>query len=243
MSEIKIGVNIDHVATLRQQRFTEYPDPLTTAILLEQVGVDSITIHLREDRRHIQDEDAKQLKKLLRVPLNFEMAATQEMIEFAKDLAPKYCCIVPEKREELTTEGGLSLKDPSNLLIDGIQALSKSSRVSLFIDPDRNAIETAKQIGADAIELNTGKYADAINQDMIEQELDKIKKSASYARDLGLSVHAGHGLNYINVNRIASIHAIEELNIGHAIVARAIYDGLGRAFLRMKEICYEARND
>jgi pyridoxine 5-phosphate synthase len=243
MSEIKIGVNIDHVATLRQQRFTEYPDPLTTAILLEQVGVDSITIHLREDRRHIQDEDAKQLKKLLRVPLNFEMAATQEMIEFAKDLAPKYCCIVPEKREELTTEGGLSLKDPSNLLIDGIQALSKSSRVSLFIDPDRNAIETAKQIGADAIELNTGKYADAINQDTIDQELDKIKESASYARDLGLSVHAGHGLNYINVNRIASIHAIEELNIGHAIVARAIYDGLGRAFLSMKEICYEARND
>jgi len=243
MSEIKIGVNIDHVATLRQQRFTEYPDPLTTAILLEQVGVDSITIHLREDRRHIQDEDAKQLKKLLRVPLNFEMAATQEMIEFAKDLAPKYCCIVPEKRKELTTEGGLSLKDPSNLLIDGIQALSKSSRVSLFIDPDRNAIETAKQIGADAIELNTGKYADAINQDTIDQELDKIKESASYARDLGLSVHAGHGLNYINVNRIASIHAIEELNIGHAIVARAIYDGLGRAFLSMKEICYEARND
>ena len=243
MSEIKIGVNIDHVATLRQQRFTEYPDPLTTAILLEQVGVDSITIHLREDRRHIQDEDAKQLKKLLRVPLNFEMAATQEMIEFAKDLAPKYCCIVPEKREELTTEGGLSLKDPSNLLIDGIHALSKSSRVSLFIDPDRNAIETAKQIGADAIELNTGKYADAINQDTIDQELDKIKESASYARDLGLSVHAGHGLNYINVNRIASIHAIEELNIGHAIVARAIYDGLGRAFLSMKEICYEARND
>jgi len=243
MSEIKIGVNIDHVATLRQQRFTEYPDPLTTAILLEQVGVDSITIHLREDRRHIQDEDAKQLKKLIRVPLNFEMAATQEMIEFAKDLAPKYCCIVPEKRKELTTEGGLSLKDPSNLLIDGIQALSKSSRVSLFIDPDRNAIETAKQIGADAIELNTGKYADAINQDTIDQELDKIKESASYARDLGLSVHAGHGLNYINVNRIASIHAIEELNIGHAIVARAIYDGLGRAFLSMKEICYEARND
>ncbi len=243
MSEIKIGVNIDHVATLRQQRFTEYPDPLTTAILLEQVGVDSITIHLREDRRHIQDEDAKQLKKLLRVPLNFEMAATEEMIEFAKELAPKYCCIVPEKREELTTEGGLSLKDPSNLLIDGINALSKSSRVSLFIDPDRNAIETAKQIGADAIELNTGKYADAINQDTIDQELDKIKESASYARDLGLSVHAGHGLNYINVNRIASIHAIEELNIGHAIVARAIYDGLGRAFLSMKEICYEARND
>ena len=243
MSEIKIGVNIDHVATLRQQRFTEYPDPLTTAILLEQVGVDSITIHLREDRRHIQDEDAKQLKKLLRVPLNFEMAATQEMIEFAKELAPKYCCIVPEKREELTTEGGLSLKDPSNLLIDGINALSKSSRVSLFIDPDRNAIETAKQIGADAIELNTGKYADAINQDTIDQELDKIKESASYARDLGLSVHAGHGLNYINVNRIASIHAIEELNIGHAIVSRAIYDGLGRAFLSMKEICYEARND
>ncbi len=243
MSEIKIGVNIDHVATLRQQRFTEYPDPLTTAILLEQVGVDSITIHLREDRRHIQDEDAKQLKKLLRVPLNFEMAATQEMIEFAKELAPKYCCIVPEKREELTTEGGLSLKDPSNLLIDGINALSKSSRVSLFIDPDRNAIETAKQIGADAIELNTGKYADAIKQDTIDQELDKIKESASYARDLGLSVHAGHGLNYINVNRIASIHAIEELNIGHAIVARAIYDGLGRAFLSMKEICYEARND
>jgi pyridoxine 5-phosphate synthase len=243
MSEIKIGVNIDHVATLRQQRFTEYPDPLTTAILLEQVGVDSITIHLREDRRHIQDEDAKQLKKLLRVPLNFEMAATQEMIEFAKELAPKYCCIVPEKREELTTEGGLSLKDPSNLLIDGIHALSKISRVSLFIDPDRNAIETAKQIGADAIELNTGKYADAINQDTIDQELDKIKESASYARDLGLSVHAGHGLNYINVNRIASIHAIEELNIGHAIVARAIYDGLGRAFLSMKEICYEARND
>jgi len=243
MSEIKIGVNIDHVATLRQQRFTEYPDPLTTAILLEQVGVDSITIHLREDRRHIQDEDAKQLKKLLRVPLNFEMAATQEMIEFAKELAPKYCCIVPEKREELTTEGGLSLKDPSNLLIDGIHALSKSSRVSLFIDPDRNAIETAKQIGADAIELNTGKYADAINQDTIDQELDKIKESASYARDLGLSVHAGHGLNYINVNRIASIHAIEELNIGHAIVARAIYDGLGRAFLSMKAICYEARND
>jgi pyridoxine 5-phosphate synthase len=243
MSEIKIGVNIDHVATLRQQRFTEYPDPLTTAILLEQVGVDSITIHLREDRRHIQDEDAKQLKKLLRVPLNFEMAATQEMIEFAKELAPKYCCIVPEKREELTTEGGLSLKDPSNLLIDGIHALSKSSRVSLFIDPDRNAIETAKQIGADAIELNTGKYADAINQDTIDQELDKIKESASYARDLGLSVHAGHGLNYINVNRIASINAIEELNIGHAIVARAIYDGLGRAFLSMKEICYEARND
>ncbi len=243
MSEIKIGVNIDHVATLRQQRFTEYPDPLTTAILLEQVGVDSITIHLREDRRHIQDEDAKQLKKLLRVPLNFEMAATQEMIEFAKELAPKYCCIVPEKREELTTEGGLSLKDPSNLLIDGIHALSKSSRVSLFIDPDRNAIEMAKQIGADAIELNTGKYADAINQDTIDQELDKIKESASYARDLGLSVHAGHGLNYINVNRIASIHAIEELNIGHAIVARAIYDGLGRAFLSMKEICYEARND
>lgn len=243
MSEIKIGVNIDHVATLRQQRFTEYPDPLTTAILLEQVGVDSITIHLREDRRHIQDEDAKQLKKLLRVPLNFEMAATQEMIEFAKELAPKYCCIVPEKREELTTEGGLSLKDPSNQLIDGIHALSKSSRVSLFIDPDRNAIETAKQIGADAIELNTGKYADAINQDKIDQELDKIKESASYARDLGLSVHAGHGLNYTNVNRIASIHAIEELNIGHAIVARAIYDGLGRAFLSMKEICYEARND
>jgi pyridoxine 5-phosphate synthase len=241
--KLRIGVNIDHIATLRQQRFTEYPDPLTAALLLEQHGVDSITVHLREDRRHIQDQDVNNLKQYLKVPINLEMAATEEMQNIACKVQPAFSCLVPEKREELTTEGGLDLLSEENHLIKIVKTLKQSKiRVSLFIDPDLNQIDKASEIGVNAIELNTGAYCEAISKQERNDQLERVRLAAKQAFKMGISVHAGHGLNYLNVREIAKINYIEELNIGHAIIARSIFDGLGAAYTNMKEICLEARS-
>ncbi len=244
MKELKIGVNIDHIATLRQQRFTDYPDPLTAALLLEQCGVDSITVHLREDRRHIQDKDVLDLKRFLRVPINLEMAATDEMVSIACSIQPAYCCLVPEKREELTTEGGLNLFIDSHNISNIIKELQKSKiRVSLFIDPNVLQVKMAKDIGAEVIEINTGSYSEASSLKDLLSLASQVEVAAKMASELGLSVHAGHGLNYQNVMQIAKIKYIEELNIGHSIISRAVFDGLGRAYIEMKEACLQVRTN
>lgn len=242
--ELKIGVNIDHVATLRQQRFTEYPDPLTAALLLQQYGVDSITVHLREDRRHIQDHDVLGLKRFLEAPINFEMAATDEMLRIACSVLPAYCCLVPEKREELTTEGGLNLTvDPESLTKIVKELKNNAIRTSLFIDPYFIQVKKARDIGAEAIEINTGRYAEAKTLKDRLLLANQIELAAKLANELGMSVHAGHGLNYQNVMQIAKISCIEELNIGHSIIARSVFDGLGSAYVEMKEVCLQARTN
>lgn len=230
---IKLGVNIDHVATLRQARGTCYPDPVTAALLAAQNGADSITLHLREDRRHIQEKDVEQLKQRLNIPMNLEMAATQEMLQFAEKIQPEYCCIVPEKRAELTTEGGLDVAGNFADIQAACKRLhAKNIIVSLFVDPDRQQIHAAKACGATAIELHTGEYAD--NPEQAAQHVLQLTEMASYAHSLGLIVNAGHGLTLENVTPIAQIPEINELNIGHAIIADAIFVGIGAAVRAMK---------
>ena len=232
----KLGVNIDHIANVRQARRTVEPDPVQFAFLAELGGADSITVHLREDRRHIQDRDIFLLKDTIKTKLNLEMAATEEMLEISKKLQPDYVTLVPEKREEVTTEGGLDVKNNQKYLKSYVSSLKKSDiEVSAFIDPVIGQINSSGEIGFDFIELHTGKYADLKGQEQYE-ELQKITESTYYASDLGLIVNAGHGLNYKNVEKIASINNIEELNIGHSIVARALAVGLEKAVHEMKNL-------
>ncbi len=242
MNPIYLGLNIDHVATLRQARGTRYPDPIKAALDAEMAGADSITLHLREDRRHIQDEDVARIISMRQTKVNLEMAATEEMVQIACAYKPEDICLVPEKREELTTEGGLNVASQMEWLTDVCRQLAQAEcRVSLFIDPDERQIEAAKEVGAPVIELHTGTYAELTKPDEIEVELERIRHAAEYATRLGLVVNAGHGLHYHNVQAIAAIKEIEELNIGHAIIAQAIFSGLPEATREMKRIMIEAR--
>jgi pyridoxine 5-phosphate synthase len=238
---IALGVNIDHVATLRQARRGRYPDPLYAALTAEEAGADSITLHLREDRRHIQERDVTMMREALQTRMNLEMAVTDEMIRIAQKVAPQDCCLVPESRQEVTTEGGLDVVEQSARVGDAVQALGASGiRVSLFIDPDPEQIEAAQRVGAPVIELHTGTYADSTGAARA-RELERMRSAARFAARLGLVVNAGHGLNYHNVQPIAAIAEIVELNIGHAIVARSIVDGLAKAVRDMKELMRAAR--
>jgi pyridoxine 5-phosphate synthase len=232
---IKLGINIDHVATLRQARGTKYPSVVEAALRAEQAGADSITLHLREDRRHMQDEDIFAIRPLLQTKMNLELAATDEMIAIASRVKPQDVCIVPERREERTTEGGLNLKESYDHLYRATQNLTEQgSRVSLFIAPDLKDIDLAKKMGAPAIEIHTGSYADAEDEVTKQKEFKRVKAAAEHALSLGLIVNAGHGLHYHNVNLIAAIPGIEELNIGHAIVAHALFVGWDNAIREMK---------
>jgi pyridoxine 5-phosphate synthase len=229
-SDILLGVNIDHVATLRQARGTRYPDPVQAAIEAEASGADSITLHLREDRRHIQERDVSLLYDILQTRMNLEMAVTDEMLVFAERLKPADCCLVPERREELTTEGGLDVAGQLPRIREACARLADAGiRVSLFIDADARQVDAAAAAGAPCIELHTGHYADAVAGELRDAEHKRVLDSVSLAVDAGLRVHAGHGLHYHNVHAIAAIPQIRELNIGHAIIARALFSGLGKA--------------
>jgi pyridoxine 5-phosphate synthase len=238
---IALGVNIDHVATLRQARGTLYPDPVAAALAAEQAGADAITVHLREDRRHIQERDVELLRGLLQTRLNLEMAATDEMVAFAQRLRPHDCCLVPERREELTTEGGLDVRGQQRRLTACCARLRDAGvRVSLFVDPDVAQIEAAAAVGAPVIEIHTGHYADAPDDVRRRDELARVARAVAQGRALGLQVNAGHGLHYHNVQPVAAIVGLSELNIGHAIVARAIFSGIGPAVSEMKRLLREA---
>jgi len=239
---ILLGVNIDHIATLRQARGTRYPDPIQAAIESEQAGADSITLHLREDRRHIQDRDVEMLKEILQTRMNLEMAVTDEMLDIACKLQPADCCLVPERREELTTEGGLEVAGQLDRLRGACARLADAGvRVSLFIDADPLQVEAAKQVGAPCIEIHTGQFADAMTAESKAAEFERIRAAVDQGDAIGLQVNAGHGLHYHNVGAIAALPAIRELNIGHAIVARALFVGLGNAVGEMKRLMLEAR--
>lgn len=240
--DLLLGVNIDHVATLRQARGTRYPDPVHAALQIEQFGADSITLHLREDRRHIQDRDVYALKERMLTRMNLEMAVTEEMLVIACDVKPEDCCLVPEKREELTTEGGLDVIRYEAEITDACQRLAGSGvKASLFIDADRAQIEAAKRTGAPAIEIHTGHFADATTAQGAQVLLSQIQQSARFADELGLQVNAGHGLNRQNLMPVAAIAVIKELNIGHAIVADAVFMGLEASIKAFKAQMYEAR--
>ena len=233
---IKLGVNLDHVATIRQQRYTPYPDMLTAIKISESSGADSITMHLREDRRHIQFEDIKIAKKNINTKLNLEMAATDEMCEIANQVQPDFICIVPEKRQELTTEGGLNVSRNFDKLKTSISNLKKSkAKISLFIEPDIETIDLAKELGVSAVELHTGSYAEA-SSDKKSHFLNEITSAADYAKKMSLVVNAGHGLDYTNVQEIARISSLNELNIGHSIIAESIFLGLSEAIKKMKNL-------
>ncbi|MDH5357135.1 MAG: pyridoxine 5'-phosphate synthase [Gammaproteobacteria bacterium] len=239
---IFLGVNIDHVATLRQARGTRYPDPIQAAIEAEQAGADGITLHLREDRRHIQERDVAMLADILQTKMNLEMAVTDEMLAMAEKYRPADCCLVPERREELTTEGGLDVAGQLDRMKQACQRLAKANvTVSLFIDPDIAQIDAAAACGAPVIELHTGRYADAETTAEAQQERQMIISAVEHAKSLGLQVNAGHGLNYHNVGAIAEIPDIVELNIGHAIVARSVFTGFQTAVREMKQLMQEAR--
>ncbi|MCG3723385.1 pyridoxine 5'-phosphate synthase [Vibrio cincinnatiensis] len=242
MSSILLGVNIDHVATLRNARGTRYPDPVHAAEIAERAGADGITIHLREDRRHIQDRDVRILRETIQTRMNLEMAVTDEMVEIALQTKPEFVCLVPEKREELTTEGGLDVVGQHAKIKAATEKLTAAGiKVSLFIDADKEQIDAAKACGAPFIELHTGHYADATCDDDQQSELKKIAAAAAYADDQGITVNAGHGLTYHNVSAIAAIPEIYELNIGHSIIGRAVFDGLEKAVAEMKAIMQSAR--
>ena len=238
---IQLGVNVDHIATLRQARGTSYPDPMQAADIARKAGADGITVHLREDRRHIQDYDVFNIKQGVPLPLNLEMAATQEMLAIALKVKPAECCLVPEKRAELTTEGGLDVAGQLALLKDYVSALKHNEiKVSLFIDADQQQIEASHEVGADIVELHTGCYADCEDGEL-ENELDRIVKGVGIAHELGMQVNAGHGLHYRNVDAIAAIPEVVCLNIGHAIVARAALTGFHEAVFAMKQLMISAR--
>jgi pyridoxine 5-phosphate synthase len=242
MKDILLGVNVDHIATLRQARGTNYPDPVYAASVAEHAGADGITVHLREDRRHIQDRDIHVLKQTLHTRMNLEMAVTDEMLDIACNVKPVFCCLVPEKRAELTTEGGLDVAGQQEKINVAVARLAESGiQTSLFIDADKTQIDAALRSKATYIEIHTGQYADAENEDEQQVELERLIMGIKYAHSLGLKVNAGHGLNYFNVKPIAAIPEIIELNIGHAIIARAVIDGLDKAIRDMKRLMLEAR--
>lgn len=242
MRELRLGVNIDHVATLRNARGVRYPDPVAAASIAERAGADGITIHLREDRRHITDRDVAMLKQTLNVPMNLEMAVTDEMIDIAVKTQPTFSCLVPEKREELTTEGGLDVAGQVENIANATKRLTDAGiQVSLFIDADRKQIDAAKEAGAPIIELHTGQYAEADTEEEQKKELARLMEAAEYAHSIGLQVNAGHGLHYHNTLDVAQIPKMVELNIGHSIIARAVLDGLDKAVRDMREILDKAR--
>ncbi len=241
-ANLLLGVNVDHIATLRQARGTRYPDPTQAALLAEQAGADSITVHLREDRRHIQDADLPILQALLQTRMNLELAVAPDIIAIACRIRPADCCLVPERRAELTTEGGLDVNRHFDAVADACsQFRAHGIRAGLFIDADERQIEAAARTGAPVIELHTGGYADATTSEQRAAELFRIASAARLAAAAGLEVHAGHGLNYHNVGPIAAIAEIVELNIGHAIVARAVFTGLAAAVADMKQLMRDAR--
>ena len=242
MSELRLGVNIDHVATLRQARGTRYPDPVHAALQVEQAGADSITLHLREDRRHIQDRDVYLLKERMLTRMNLEMAVTSEMVSIVCDVKPEDCCLVPEKREELTTEGGLNVVRYQHAITDACAKLAEADiKVSLFIDADLQQIDAARQTGAPVIEIHTGHYADAENTRKQQKLLNEIRLACEHADNIGLQVNAGHGLNRQNIHDIACLQMVRELNIGHALIADSIFMGLGNAVAEYKKLMREAR--
>lgn len=242
MNPILLGVNIDHVATLRQSRGTRYPEPVQAALVAEQAGADSITLHLREDRRHIQERDVEIFKKILQTRMNLEMAVTDEMLMIAESIKPEDCCLVPERREELTTEGGLDVLGQMLKMKEACSRLrDREIRVSLFIDADKKQIEAAAECGAPVIEIHTGHYADAKTKQEQDKEYQRIVEAAEFADNLGMHVNAGHGLHYHNVKDIALIKQIRELNIGHAIIARSIFVGLDAAVKEMKSLMDSVR--
>lgn len=236
-SRVLLGVNIDHIATLRQARGTRYPEPVQAALVAEQAGADGITVHLREDRRHINDRDVELLAQTLQTRMNLEMAATEEMVGIACRIQPPHCCLVPEKREELTTEGGLDVAGNKAWIAQCCQRLGQAGiEVSLFIDADKAQIAAARECGAPAIEIHTGGYADAETVDEQQQELARIREGVAFALEQGLVVNAGHGLHYHNTLPIAEIPGINELNIGHSIIARAAITGLDEAVRSMRAL-------
>ena len=238
---LHLGVNIDHVATLRQARGTDYPDPIQAALIAEKSGADSITLHLREDRRHIQDRDVLKLKEAMQTHMNLEMAVTDEMLAIAGEVAPDDCCLVPEKRQELTTEGGLDVAGQLDKVADACSRLAEQGiRVSLFIDPDEAQLDAALQVGAPVVELHTGTYADATGKQQ-QNELERVVSAAYYGQKIGLVVNAGHGLHYENVQAIARIPEIVELNIGHAIISQSVFFGMSQAVGEMKRQMNKAR--
>lgn len=238
---VLLGVNIDHIATVRQARGTRYPDPIQAAIEAEQAGADGITVHLREDRRHIQERDVRLLVEVLQTRMNLELAVTDAMLAFAGEIRPAHVCLVPEKREELTTEGGLDIIGNQARVQAAVEQLSEQgSEVSLFIDPDLAQIDMARRLGAPVIELHTGHYADTQGAEQAVA-LKAIRQAAAHARKLGLVVNAGHGLNYHNVEPIAAIDGMHELNIGHALIARALFSGLAPAVREMRALIQAAQ--
>lgn len=242
MQPLLLGVNVDHVATLRQARRTAYPDPVAAALIAESAGADSITVHLREDRRHIQDDDVRVLRQRLRTRMNLEMAVTDDMLAFAVEIAPQDACLVPERREELTTEGGLDVTVAAARIREACSALAAvGCRVALFVDPDARQLDAAVAAGAPVVELHTGQYAAAESDDERAAELARLQSASAYAASLGLEVHAGHGLTHANVGPVAVIPQMVELNIGHAIVADALFVGLAAAVTRMKQAMIAAR--
>ena len=240
--DILLGVNIDHVATLRQARRTRYPDPVHAALVAEQAGADAITLHLREDRRHIQERDVALLREVLLTRMNLEMAVTEEMLAVAERYRPEDCCLVPERREELTTEGGLDVAGQRARIREACARLAAAGvRVSLFIDADPRQVEAAAEVGAPVIEIHTGHYAEARTREARARELARVAEAVRLGREAGLQVNAGHGLSYENVRPVAALPGIAELNIGHAIVARAVFSGLAEAVREMKRLMREAR--
>ncbi|HBZ17376.1 MAG TPA: pyridoxine 5'-phosphate synthase [Pantoea sp.] len=242
MAELLLGVNIDHIATVRNARGTNYPDPVQAAFVAEQAGADGITVHLREDRRHITDRDVRILRDTIQTRMNLEMAVTDEMIDIACEIKPHFVCLVPEKRQEVTTEGGLDVAGQQDKINAAVRLLSEAGiLVSLFIDADHRQIEAAVTSGAPYIEIHTGAYAEAPEGLERQAELSRIRKAATFAASLGLKVNAGHGLTYHNVQPIAELPEMHELNIGHAIIGRALFSGLADAVTEMKQLMREAR--
>jgi pyridoxine 5-phosphate synthase len=239
---ILLGINVDHIATLRQVRGTRYPDPVSAALLAERAGADSITIHLREDRRHIQERDLEIMGRTLQTRVNLEMAVTESMLAIAVEARPADCCLVPESREELTTEGGLDVAGQVDRISAACDQLEAAGiRTSLFIDPEPEQLDASRVCGARVVELHTGTYADATDNEAETRELARIATAADYGAKLGLRIHAGHGLHYHNVQPVAAISEIVELNIGHSIVARAVFGGLASAVADMRTLMYQAR--
>ena len=242
MADLLLGVNIDHIATLRNARGTQYPDPVQAAFIAEQAGADGITVHLREDRRHITDRDVRLLRQTIQTRMNLEMAVTDEMLDIAIELKPHFCCLVPEKREEVTTEGGLDVAGQQDKMSVAVERLAQAGiLVSLFIDPDHRQIDAAVAVGAPYIEIHTGAYAEAQGELAVQAELRRIAVAAAYAAEKGLKVNAGHGLTYHNVQPIAALPEMHELNIGHAIIGQAVMCGLPAAVADMKVLMREAR--
>ena len=242
MADLLLGVNIDHIATLRNARGTQYPDPVQAAFIAEQAGAAGITVHLREDRRHITDRDVRLLRQTIQTRMNLEMAVTDEMLDIAVELKPHFCCLVPEKREEVTTEGGLDVAGQLDKMSVAVERLAQAGiLVSLFIDPDHRQIDAAVAVGAPYIEIHTGAYAEAQGELAVQAELRRIAVAAAYAAEKGLKVNAGHGLTYHNVQPIAALPEMHELNIGHAIIGQAVMSGLPAAVADMKVLMREAR--